>query len=75
MEQFFYHICLFNLQNKVHVASILKISLELSIGRNLFWGLGWARVVDIVSGLCLGLGIGFAFAFGFSFAPMPLAFL
>jgi hypothetical protein len=42
-----------------------KISLGLSIGRNLFWGFGLARVVDLV----------FGFGFGFGFAPMPLALL
>ena len=41
----------------------MEISLGLSIGRNLFLGLGWARVVDPV------------FGFGFGFAPMPLALL
>ena len=44
---------------------IHQISLGLSIGRNLFWGLGWARVVDL----------GFGFGFGFGFATMPLALL
>ena len=44
-----------------------KISLGLSNGRNLFCGLGLARVVDLV--------FGFGFGFGFGFAPMPLALL
>ena len=47
----------------------IEISLGLSIGRNLFWVLGWAMVVDLV------FGIGFGFGFGFGFAPMPLVLL
>ena len=47
--------------------TFLLISLGLSIGRNLFWGLGLARVVDLV--------YGFGFGFGFGFAPIPLALL
>ena len=43
------------------------ISLGLSIGRNLFWNLDWARVVDLI--------VGFGFGFGFGFEPMPLALL
>ena len=39
---------------------MVAISLGLSIGRNLFWGLGWARVVDL--GFGSGLGFGFRFA-------------
>ena len=30
------------------INALIKISLGLSIGRNLFRGLGWARVVDLV---------------------------